>query len=71
MQNLKEIYYSSNLNPIPNPDLLFLSADMIYLSSLGGALGRLLEAQVDLGLLRLVTEAVPGKVLKGERVMIK
>ena len=26
MQNLKEIYYSSNLNPIPNPDLLFLSA---------------------------------------------
>ena len=27
MQNLKEIYYSSNLNPIPNPDLLFLSAD--------------------------------------------
>ena len=26
MQNLKEIYYSSNLDPIPNPDLLFLSA---------------------------------------------
>ena len=28
MQNLKQIYYSSNLNPIPNPDLLFLSADV-------------------------------------------
>ena len=27
MQNLKEICYSPNLNPIPNPDLLFLSAD--------------------------------------------
>ena len=26
MQNLKEIYYSSNLDPLPNPDLLFLSA---------------------------------------------
>ena len=26
MQNLKEIYYASNLDPIPNPDLLFLSA---------------------------------------------
>ena len=29
MQNLKEIYYSSNLNPIPNPDLLFLSASVV------------------------------------------
>ena len=28
MQNLKEIYYSSNLDPIPNPDLLFLSGDV-------------------------------------------
>ena len=28
MQNLKEIYYSSNLDPLPNPDLLFLSATM-------------------------------------------
>ena len=26
MQNLKDIYYFSNLDPIPNPDLLFLSA---------------------------------------------
>ena len=26
MQNLNEIYYSSNLDPLPNPDLLFLSA---------------------------------------------
>ena len=25
MQNLKEIYYSLNLDPLPNPDLLFLS----------------------------------------------
>ena len=28
MQNLKEIYYSSNLDPIPNPDLQFLSASV-------------------------------------------
>ena len=27
MQILKEIYHSSNLDPLPNPDLLFLSAD--------------------------------------------
>ena len=26
IQNLKDIYYFSNLDPIPNPDLLFLSA---------------------------------------------
>ena len=26
MQNLKEIYYSSNSDSLPNPDLLFLSA---------------------------------------------
>ena len=33
MQNLKEIYYSSNLNPIPNPDLLFLSGDIFYVQN--------------------------------------
>ena len=32
MQNLKDIYYFSNLDPIPNPDLLFLSASPLSLS---------------------------------------
>ena len=36
MQNLKEIYYSSNLDPIPNPDLLFLSADGAAAVALNG-----------------------------------
>ena len=34
MQNLREIYYSSNLDPIPNPDLLFLSAYPITISNI-------------------------------------
>ena len=44
--------------------------DVICVSSLGCALGRLLEAEVDLGLLRLMTEAVAGKVLKEESVIM-
>ena len=43
MQNLKEIYYSSNLDPIPNPDLLFLSAP-----SFSFALGRKSDAVIKL-----------------------
>ena len=49
MQNLKEIYYSSNLDPIPNPDLLFLSAEGLVLLGLHAKHGEVQGQEVQVG----------------------
>ena len=48
MQNLKEIYYSSNLDPIPNPDLLFLGAFVRFVKDSSGSVVDFVGFYVDL-----------------------